>query len=53
MHTRELSKIKNSLNLSDTEKNALYEGLDYLIYIEPNLKEYKKDLYSIFQKLKK
>ena len=53
MHTRKLSKIKNSLNLSDTEKNALYEGLDYLIYIEPNLKEYRKDLYNIFQKLKK
>ncbi len=41
------------LNLSDTEKKALYEGLDYLIYIEPNLKQYKKDLYSIFKKLKK
>ena len=53
MHTRELSKIKNSLNLSDTEKNALYEGLDYLIYIEPNLKQYKKNFYSIFKKLKK
>ncbi len=53
MHTKELSKIKNSLRLSDTEKNALYEGLDYLIYIEPNLKPFKKDLHSIFQKLKK
>ena len=53
MHTRELSKIKNILRLSDTEKNALYEGLDYLIYIEPNLREHKKDLYSIYQKLKK
>ena len=41
------------LNLSDTEKKALHEGLDYLIYIEPNLKQYKKDLYSIYQKLKK
>lgn len=53
MHTLKLSDIRNDLKLSDTEKNALYEGLDYLIYIEPNLKEYKKDLYSIFQKLKK
>jgi len=43
----------DTLKLSKTEKKALHEGLDYLIYVEPNLKQYKKDLYSIFQKLKK
>ncbi len=46
--------FKMKLNLSKEETKSLYEGLDHLVYLEPMVKkEDKKNLYKIFEKVRK